>query len=233
MNKQARFWNLILEDHLFFIHDALAKDEVKYINRVKDIYKMETNDMNTFITEIIDLKKNILADQLQGKVQIKLPATFLNHMLNEAELAVEELTGNLRIPLENDKLWLLDAEGHLVTIMKHLDPTEKILKQALKKECRAFHDLFCNALEFIGYLRSGIDTFPAKEKLNTDIKQSLDVYFELLTLIADLLTTNSCLTTLHPLMVDHMLREQSYYALSRGETPKVDPFERGVKHPFE
>jgi len=230
MEGDDQFWKLILQDHLFFIYSALAKDEIEVIELVKELYNNFSGSRGE-MEEILQLKKDILARLLSGMCDISLDPTFLNHMINEAEEAINPSTdaGSLH------KLWLLDVEGHLITIKKMLDPVEKQLMRLIKKDIKTFNALFCKTLEFIGYLRSGVTDFPALVRLTNESATNVRIYLELITEIGDGLKSGETLGTIKPIMIDHMLREQSFYLHKLGQDGgefAVDYLIRGVEIPY-
>lgn len=208
-NEDRQFWHLVFEDHILFIYDALGKGEVELIETVKALYNnaVDYDEIEANIPAIMDLKREILARILTKSIDISLDATFLNHMINEGEAALNPSTH----VLQDHKLWLLDAEGHLTTIKKMLDPVEKVVIRELKNSCKQFKLLFTKTLEFIGYLRSGLYDFPALQSLTDGAQVQLDIYFELLRHISASVQNGQVLGHIKPLMLDHMLREQSFY----------------------
>lgn len=230
--SSTTFWSLVFEDHLHFILHALGKDEKEHLATARDLLERHNGEFLRFATEVIAFKQELLALSLRKEVVLDLPPTFLNHMLNEAEAALKDLNGEEHV-LDLHKTWLLDADGHLTTIMQKLDPVEKQFKKQLKKECKRFHALFCKALEFIGYLRSGEDDFETLQKLTGDAILETNFYLELVSLFAEQAKDGRLLTVMPELMIDHMLREQSYYLFQLGieSESTVDPFRRGVEVP--
>lgn len=228
-DKTKIFWTLVLEDHLIFIHDALACGEAELIMATASLYNNFDGSVQA-MEAVLNLKKDILSRMLAREVDINLDATFLNHMINEAEAALQ----NPQHVLEKHKLWILDAEGHLLTIKKMIDPVEKALMKEIEKNQKEFHLLFCKTLEFIGYLRAA-DDFIALRKLMNDVEDSLELYLDILTMIEREISAGRLLGTIKPLMLDHMLREQSFYLHSLGHFAfnplVVDPYKRGVRVP--
>lgn len=207
--EDQRFAQSVFEDHLDFIEKALDKDQNVIQRRIQELRQME--DLVEFMVATLELKKELLGMMLEGDLKLKLPPTFINHMINEAEMLIRIVNGEKIHILEIHKLWLLDAEGHLVTIMKKLDPVEKILKKQLKKEKCRFHDLFCKTLEFIGYLRSGIDHFAALQRLTSEAVAETVLYLDLIVTFYDDYKDNSVLSVMDAKMIEHMIREQRYY----------------------
>ena len=106
----------------------------------------------------IDILRHQISPALSGQIS-HLDATFINHMLNEIDQAIiilseieTEGAPNPVSPLHLNKLWLLDAEGHAITIAKLLDPTEKLKVKEAKKLAKRFAHLWAKTKEFIGYL---------------------------------------------------------------------------------
>ena len=99
----------MFQDHLLFIYNALGKNETELIEYTRTLYNNFQGTEEDYVN-VINLKKELLARSITGTVDWKLDATFVNHMLNEAEGAFSQHS-----VLEHHKLWLLDAEGDQVT----------------------------------------------------------------------------------------------------------------------
>lgn len=96
---EHRFWLQILGDHLRFIEATLAAKELKLLedtkrlkaqfdsllSAVREEQSLSAADILRAVLRLKDFKQQILALQLTGKVDINLPPTFVNHMLNELE----------------------------------------------------------------------------------------------------------------------------------------------------
>jgi len=169
------------------------------------------------VNEVEMLKRNILARLLVGKIDINLPPTFLNHMLNELEeykriLSSFQTTGSFKNHILNSHyLWSVDAAGHAISIIQTLDPVEKNMMKELMKIEKSFQGCFLKTIESIGYFRSGLDNYPSINKLNKDVIDKLTIFIGMLTTIRDERLSSELLGSLNPLMADHMIREECYY----------------------
>lgn len=232
INFENRFWLQILGDHVRFFEMTLASKETQLIQetqRLKLVLDTLLNEARReranspkietilrTVEEVKELKKTILAGLLEGKVDINLPPTFINHMLNEIQMYEKILTsfrdtGSFENHvLETHYLWNSDAAGHAIAIVQTIDPVEKKLMKKLKKVHKTFEALFIKSLEMIGYFRSGLQDFPSIEKLNREVTDELIVFTEILNTIREERLTSELLGVINPLMVDHMIRESSY-----------------------
>ncbi|MEQ8155061.1 MAG: DUF2935 domain-containing protein [Clostridiaceae bacterium] len=137
-------------------------------------------------SKIRDFKLTILSKQLEEKISINLPPTFINHMINELDEYIMILNtlimGNA--PSARDihlhLLWLSDGAGHASTIASNLDVTQKELIKKSKEYSKVFTDLYLRSIEYNGYTRTAI-------------------------------LEKKVLGTLSPLVTDHMFREECYY----------------------
>ena len=172
------------------------------------------------VKDVGQLKKDILLMHLSDKIDISLPPTFINHMLNELDQYDHILTGkviDVRIPeghpLEHHMLWLPDGVGHSEAIANQLDSVEKEKFKELIECSKEFHDLHMKAEEFIGYLRSGLLDFPGLEKLTEDSEFKMNLLVKIITEIKEMRLSKHMLGTIAPLVLDHMLREECYYLM--------------------
>ena len=234
---ENRFWLQILGDHARFIAAALAPPEVELIQQAvyfKTAYdEMATlarrdqagSELTGFNRQALELAQNfrlfklsLLSRSLTGNLQIGLPPTFLNHMVNEIEEYIRLLTlitaGKLPPPLNPvhyHLLWLKDAQGHAASLAADLDETE----QKLIEECRVFMIRFQSAsqkaTEFYGYLRTGLPDFPALTRFNRDAETEMRLFKDFLLKLRNLKLAHEVLARFAPLVPDHMDREECYY----------------------
>ncbi len=125
----------------------------KYLNAVRE---GEINDYSQFSIEIEEVAKklreyklSLIRDQLEGKIGIHLPPTFINHMVNELEefmLVINYLKKNQSPPifheLHHHMLWLLDASGHAGSINTTLDGVEKRVKEKSEEFTKHFEQFY-------------------------------------------------------------------------------------------
>ena len=232
--QEHAFWLSVLLDHLTFIRDAIPCHEQLVHLKIEQLTLQgfnilslieEGNVEETLVTkaalvfaeEVAAFKKNVLALKLTTGFKVEMDPTVINHMLNEVEEYITILNEfliegyvNPKHPLHHHKLWLNDAYGHLILIKKHLDPIEKNLKERVSDEKDKFHHLHMKALELIGYLRAS-DDFPELAQFNYQAILETQAYLGLLVEIAEMLEANVALGSLKPELLDHMLREQTYY----------------------
>lgn len=241
---EHQFWLQVLGDHGRFIRDALSPKEEDEVEKAKmfivifDQLLSETTPKisNTalqsltqqaleYATQLREYKLNLIKQQLVGQISIELPPTFLNHMVNEVEEYIRILpylingeTPPLCHPLHHHLVWLLDAAGHSDAIAGSLDLVEKQLRKKGEEFTKTFESFYIKAVELAGYLRTNLETFPALARFNTQVELEITVFKAFLRELEELEMTNLSLSTLSPLMADHMAREECYYLTKLAES---------------
>ena len=225
LNFENRFWLQILGDHMRFVDEKLKHNETELLGRVKILKEkldsllkearkgsVKTERILPVVEEVKKLKLDILHRHINGKVKIGLPPTFLGHMLNELE-SYEKILLNPDVKphiLEEHYLWQSDAKGHAISLIQALDPTEKKMMKELKKVKKAFGAGFNATIEYIGYLRTGDEEFPALDKLNDEALLELVIFLKMLETMKEERIELKLLGSLAVLLVDHMQREELY-----------------------
>lgn len=163
---EHRFWLRILKDHSQFIHDSLYPSETEEIKKASSfiqqftqllayVNSIDANNAVPFsvtvdeaVEQLKQFKFHILRKQLVGNINIHLPPTFINHMVNELEeyqIVLSYLKKGEVPPifheLHHHLLWLLDASGHAGAIHDDLDGVEQRLKQ---KKATNLHSILIN-----------------------------------------------------------------------------------------
>lgn len=256
---EHRFWLQVLGDHSRFILSSLAPVETKEIESAemfigifdsllerarKDLSKDEiiilAQQAQIHTCELRAFKLHLLKRHLTGKINLKLPPTFINHMLNELEEYLNVLCFILNgmipetHPIQQHMLWLLDAEGHAAFIGCDLDMVEKELIKKSREFEKEFADLHKKAMEMGGYLRTGLTNFPALDRLNMQADIMIRMFKTFLKELEKSVMEKKVLGTLSPLGPDHMDREECYYItklaqVSDVKMPDCDPTEPRVK----
>ena len=235
---EHRFGLKVMTDHLDFIIDALPKFAIhqqKDLETLKNEIKILSQrigqdlDAKQFSRQVLVLaervgiiKRHFLKLKLTENYALKMDPTFINHMLNELEEYIAIINGYIlegRVPmmanLHYHKIWLLDAEGHMATIKKYLDPIEKELRKQVTLHKNKFHHLYDKALELIGYLRA-VDSFPELKQFDSEAVIETRVYLDLLAEIAEMWQEGYVQGMLTPQILEHMMFEQSYYLYKLG-----------------
>lgn len=231
MEEGFSFWFRILHDHTVFIEEALDEAETELRNRIltirQEIEQLMTNPIERINRQgkqprvhktaisFLDFKRHLLKGKLDNNIAIALPPTFINHMINEIVEFLYYIDDYMngrqyKVTLDVHKLWLVDTEGHLATIIAHLDPVEKHLKTKLKENKKHIHHVWCMVEEFIGYLRA-VDDFTQLQRVSDLSREQVIVYLNLITEVNELYNAGLLCSTLTPLMLDHMYREQKWY----------------------
>lgn len=250
---EHRFWLQILGDHARFILQALSEEERNNIQKAEqfkhlfdnlleqarmDLSEEELNRLNNAAYNaacgIRSFKLLIISEQLVGKIKINLSTTLLNHMVNEVEEYLFILSNiinrqtYLSHPIHYHRLWLWDGSAHAATISSTLDMSEKHLIQVSRKYREKFDDLHEKADEMKGYMRTGLNNFPALGRLTKDAYEEINSFKKFLKDLEKLISEKKVLATMRPLMADHMYREECYYQIklsmvSEVKRPECDP----------
>lgn len=244
---EHRFWLQVLGDHGRFILNTLSPTEVEKIISAnyfiqifdellaearKPLNELEvellTQRAQQYSLEIRDFKLQLIREHLVGNIKIELPPTFINHMVNEVEeyLRVIHWILNREIPtahpIHDHTLWLPDASGHAGAVYCGLDSTERDLRNKSKEFVVIFENLYIKADEFEGYLRTGLQDFPALGRLNTQVENNILLFMRFLMEIEGLRISKKAVGTLMPLMANHMFREECYYLTKLSKATEVN-----------
>lgn len=251
---EHQFWLQTLGDHSRFISTSLAPKETADIEKAHyficafdtllgqarqclsgdDLHDL-TRQAYQEVTGLRDFKLHLICRHLIDGIEIHLSPTFINHMVNELEeyyLILQCLLEDRRLPtchpVHYHNIWLLDAVGHSGFIHCSLDDVENELKEKSKCFKKDFKGLHEKAMEFKGYLRTGLEDFPALNRFNCQVDQKIDLFKKFLTEMIQLRIRLEALGTLSPLAPDHMYREECYYLTKLAQTgaisePKCDP----------
>lgn len=256
---EHRFWLQILGDHSRFILNALSPRETASVRQAEqfislfdnlleksrrpisdeELHKLNGEAYNAAM-EIRKFKLSILTRHLEGKIDISLPPTFINHMLNELDEYIYILNTLIRgkMPAIRDiklhLLWLPDGSGHASTIASDLDLTEKELIKKSREYSKLFDNLYLRTIEYNGYTRTGIRQFPALRKLDMDADEIMSGFKNFLKELEEGILKKEILGILSPLAADHMSREECYYltklSMAAGtKDPECDPAKPRIK----
>ncbi|MBU5445526.1 DUF2935 domain-containing protein [Paenibacillus sp. MSJ-34] len=250
---EHRFWLQVLGDHSRFIRDGLAPKEKTAIEQANEFIHMFDTLLNRArstlsASETAELtiqakqaalrlrrfKLQLLERHLVGKIDIHLPPTFLNHMVNELEeyvLVLKCLEQNqvpVFDPVHHHLLWLSDAAGHAASITSNLDMVEKDMIKRSNKFEKKFENFYLKAIELAKYMRTNLKQFPALGRFNTDVELEITLFRHFLNELEELRINDELLGTLSPLMADHMAREECYYLIKLAQVagtknPGCDP----------
>lgn len=234
--SEHRFWLQIMGDHARFIFFSLAPSESEYIIKAQEFITLfdqlledshrqlkpnEVEDLNKRAYEITyrfwEYKVDLLSLSLTFKINSHLSPSFLNEALNELEEYLFILNSFISTqtlllhPLHHHLLWLPCTSGHASFIVSALDFGERDLIEKASHFEIELQNLNTKATLLHGFLRTGLDTFPALDRLNVQTEITVNNFKEFLSSIRDQRQDSKILGTLLPLMADHMYRESCYY----------------------
>jgi hypothetical protein len=218
------FWLQVFGDHVRIFLGTLDSEEKEWLVRAQYLRdeadaheekarrgKLKREEAMKSTIEVRDYKIALLEGRMSNQIKLNLPPFFINHMLDELEEYLIILTEGESSPiLEQHKLWLNDAGGHVASLIADLDITEKLLKKKLKKLMKTFECLHKSALETIGFDRA---TVPEgwQERLNQQAREQIDKFVEHLREMEELQANEALMSRIPKLVFDHMQREEAYY----------------------
>jgi len=250
---EHQFWLQIFGDHSRFILNALSPKEVTFIEQANKFIKLfdsllqksrqplSNQDLTTLTIsaynaslEIRDFKLNILRKHIADKINISMPPTFINHMINELDEYIFILTVLIKgkfpptVPIHLHLLWLPDGSGHASTVANNLDATQKELILKGQDYSKEFDKLYLSAIEYAGFMRTCIYAFPSLSNFNNTASEVMFDFKRFLDKLMEYILSKKVIGTLTPLMSDHMSREECYYLTklsmsSNTKEPECDP----------
>ncbi|MFC5452888.1 DUF2935 domain-containing protein [Paenibacillus aestuarii] len=248
---EHQFWLQILGDHSRFIHSTLYPVETidiqasgQFIRLFDDLLAQSRSllDASQLWTlnhaayhatvHLRAFKLNLLDRSLLGAVKIGISPSFFNHMVNELDEYVrilQELLAGRPVPqyppLHYDLVWLTDAAFHSATIAKNLDFAERQFIAKSNGFEQHFNEFYLKAIELAGYLRTMRKDYPVFAKFHQDINLEMGLFMNFLNELKELDLSNELLSSMTPLLPDHLFREECYYLnklAQLGEIPMKD-----------
>lgn len=238
------FWSGIMRDHAEFFLISLSYRESEFINAAqffkntfmnigKESIALKDEQSSVPIAALINKVKPLLLNfinfkriatkrLLQCDIELSLPPTFINHMINEAMEFYRDLcdieTCKVMSPTAENillhKIWLPDASGHAASIAAELDPTETMLIKESEEFKKVFDNLFIKAIELGQMLERTFLDNGSLDWLNTEVEKKIKEFICFLDKVRQLREQCKALGTLKPLIPDHMIREEKYYLAS-------------------
>lgn len=239
--NKINFWSGIMRDHAEFFLISLSYKESEFINKARFFQTafikigeesiafnspqssvpitVLINKAMPLLINFINFKRIAIRKLLQCRIELGLPPTFINHMINEAMEFYRDLctlsTGKSMSPTAENillhKIWLPDASGHAASIMGELDPTETTLINEAEAFKKSFDNLFIKATELGQMLeRTGLQN-NSLAWLNMEVEIKITEFISFLDKVRQLREQCKALGTLMPIMPDHMIREEKYY----------------------
>ncbi|MGM0835197.1 MAG: DUF2935 domain-containing protein [Bacillota bacterium] len=248
------FWMQVFGDHARFFLDSLAPKETEDVKKAaffkneydkwyeESVALNEKNITNQLVqtkrltNQLREFKLSIIRRQLAaGEITINLPPTFINHMVNELDeyLTIHQYLEKGESPpifheLHHHLVWLLDAAGHAQGINDSLDMVEHKIKLKSSDFVNDFKEFYVKAVELAGYLRANMDSFPALDRMNEEVKLEIELFMVFLHEIKELQLEDKLIGSFSVIMADHMAREECYYLMKLAQSsstakPKCDP----------
>ncbi len=243
LREEIIFWTEIMRDHSEFQYTTLSPREVEYIgqaqyymqlfeslNQEAKGYKDKSTPADeanliqknmTALLNFIQFKRSIVYRLMTCGIEIGLPPSFINHMINEAMeyyrvLCMAQGTMPMNIALENIRLhniWLPDASGHASAVGAELDPVETKLIKKAEYFVKIFDKLFKKAVEMYQiFERTGLQD-GSLGYFNEEVAKEIDAFICYLEEVKT--AREQCVVQatgiFGPLMPDHMIREEKYY----------------------
>ncbi|RXT05249.1 DUF2935 domain-containing protein [Ammoniphilus sp. CFH 90114] len=251
---EHRFWLQVLGDHARMLLDQLSPKEQEEVKKAQNFIQVFdqlliqarqnlaekelaslTNTAKKQAEEIRGFKLHLIRRHLTEQIAIGFPPTFINHMVNEVEeyLRILDFLTKGTVPppmhpVHHHLVWLLDAAGHSAGIAADLDMVEKKLKKQSEKFAMTFEQFYIKAVEVAGYMRTSLQHFPALDRFNHQVEVEILVFTQFLRELEAMELQQKVLSTLAPLILDHMAREECYYLTKLAEVnaarpPQCDP----------
>lgn len=244
---EQRFWLQIMGDHARFIFGSLPLKELEEAKQAQFFIGLfdhllgqarlplsvtglkQLNHLSyQYVQQFRVFKLHMLREHLAGHLESGLSPTFFNHMLNELDEYMRVLSALIAghvpppvNPIHHHLLWLLDASGHANSITADLDMSEKRMIETSRNFAKHFDDYYLKAVEMAGYLRTNLNQFPALARFNKQVELEMLLFMKFLHEIEELRLTSELLGTIHPLMADHMAREECYYLQKLSQVAEV------------
>ncbi|HHT38675.1 MAG TPA: DUF2935 domain-containing protein [Mollicutes bacterium] len=236
-NETICFWSGIMRDHEEFLTLSLSVNEMELIetaNFFKEeftkIHNLSNNNITgDFINEVmsllvnfIEFKRYIIQKLLMCAINISLPPSFINHMINEAQEFYETLESIRRPKAVNTveeniklhKVWLPDSSGHATSLLMFIDAVEAFDREEARRFACDFNKLFIKANELGIMIDRTNMSNGALKYLNEQSKNKISDFIYFLSRIKELRIQCKLLGNLMPLIPDHMIREAQYYLSS-------------------
>lgn len=232
--SEHRFWLRNLGDHARFLFHAFSPNETGELRNLKTFIlsfdslsgriERPAPDRADFCQKarrqaklFLDYQLALLALTLSGKAGLSVSSARIGHMLNETEeyLSLTESLGEGRIPLyyplHYHLLWLPCLSGHAACVASRLDPAERGTLETYLEYERLFFNLYAAALEYNGFMRTKLASFPALERLHLQAETLASSFRASLEELLSLCGNGGLLGFLTPPLAEHMAREAAYF----------------------
>jgi hypothetical protein len=194
--------------------------------------------------DIRAFKLHLIVRKLTDTIYLNITAALINHMVNEADEYLFMLGYYVRDkspvlpPIHLHRFWLVDAIGHTSYIQQFVGyPFKEIRDQAHAFEME-FTTLNNRAMEYAGYMRSGLREFPALSRLNRDAYEQYKLFAEFFVDLLLKFQNKEVIGFLTIIFLDHMYRESCYYLTQLAKVtdlqrPACDPASERMEDPVK
>lgn len=233
---ENRFWLQIFGDQMRFLLIGLSPEETQEV----DVLRRKIPEMDALLERmhqkpaaqeihtvnreafeaVQDYRKyvlHILTRQLTGKINIVALPSFTNHIVNDTEAYLRILNAYIKgkepefNPANLDLEWLIDAYAYSFTIADNLSIVHIEIRQKANDFAKEFLNLYIRAYETYGFLRTGLNTFPALIRLNKDVVDYMRTFAEFVLDLYNQTSKKKVVGNLSPLYMDYMYRIICYY----------------------
>lgn len=234
LRRELDFWLEVLEDHAEFIRSHLDPAEERLAGQAgqfRALFREVRSEAAPAVTgtvaavarkaaeSLIDFKQHLLDLSLLGEVRTHLTPTFYAHMIAEAEqflkvarrLQEGEVPPLAELALEEHNLWLPDAAGHAAALAARLDAPEAELRLQAASFEQLFDGMSRRAWEMWRMLRRNPRMVPQLRALGAAAARNAGAFRRWLETLAREVEDFGVLSAIQPLLVDHMIREETYY----------------------
>jgi len=135
----------------------------------------------------------------------------LDEYLENLSYLVQGLNIPVKSPVHHHLLWLPDATGHAEFLCCNLDASQTHFRQKAKDYRNLWSKKHSEALEYAGFLRTGIPLFPSLNLFDRDTACEMSRFKKYLETLRAKVLEAAATGTFGALIPDHMAREECYY----------------------
>ncbi len=206
--------------------DTLLKQVMSLPEAEKDVIRISkiSDEIFRIVCSFLEFQQLIMKKRMLYEVNINMTPTFLEHMIREGKEYLRQLDYikaaaeneahsilNVKLTMNQHKLWQPDAAGHAAYIQGALDMTEKPLIEKARMFQKDFENLFFKTYELKTMLHPHYPEMPQVIYLNEQSTDKITDFVNFLDHIKELIEQKKVMSMLNTLIPDHMKREEAYY----------------------